>query len=182
MKAPSTLTGDQLNQLEMAFLNGEPYLREGETVLDAARRSEALRVAVVGASNSLILAGRKLLVAIAWHKQFAKEMEELHKSTFYASASEADRELLDGLLQSNNLQLTLLSEHGLDRRLIDSRRILPRTESQLAEERAKALELPPPEEMGGPITEFTCDKCDGRYTCPLVFDHYNLNGECLAEK
>lgn len=32
------------------------------------------------------------------------------------------------------------------------------------------------------ISNFTCDGCDARYSCPLVFDPYNTNGDCLMEK
>lgn len=30
--------------------------------------------------------------------------------------------------------------------------------------------------------EFTCDTCAARYTCEYVFDPYNTDGDCLAEK
>ncbi len=29
---------------------------------------------------------------------------------------------------------------------------------------------------------FTCDDCGARWTCPYVFDWYNQDGDCLAEK
>jgi hypothetical protein len=32
------------------------------------------------------------------------------------------------------------------------------------------------------IQEFSCDACGARRTCPFVFDAYNTNGDCLAEK
>lgn len=32
------------------------------------------------------------------------------------------------------------------------------------------------------IDYFTCEKCGAKYTCPWVFDAYNVNGDCLAEK
>ena len=35
---------------------------------------------------------------------------------------------------------------------------------------------------GEPKDGFTCDACDARFTCAFVFDGYNTNGDCLAEK
>jgi hypothetical protein len=29
---------------------------------------------------------------------------------------------------------------------------------------------------------FTCDECDQRHVCPFVYDPYNTDGDCLAEK
>lgn len=34
-----------------------------------------------------------------------------------------------------------------------------------------------PEEL-----DFTCDRCRSKYECEFVFDPYNTNGDCLAEK
>lgn len=31
-------------------------------------------------------------------------------------------------------------------------------------------------------TVFTCDNCAERLQCDLVFDGYNTNGDCLADK
>lgn len=31
-------------------------------------------------------------------------------------------------------------------------------------------------------TEYTCDDCKGRETCPYIFDAYNTGGDCLACK
>jgi hypothetical protein len=32
------------------------------------------------------------------------------------------------------------------------------------------------------VEKFTCDDCGARRTCELVFDPYNTDGDCLAEK
>jgi hypothetical protein len=32
------------------------------------------------------------------------------------------------------------------------------------------------------IDKFTCDECPFKTTCEYVFDPYNTNGDCLAEK
>jgi hypothetical protein len=32
------------------------------------------------------------------------------------------------------------------------------------------------------IDKFTCDDCQAKRTCPYVFDPYNTDGDCLAEK
>jgi len=32
------------------------------------------------------------------------------------------------------------------------------------------------------IPKFTCDDCPDQTTCPFVFDVYNQDGDCLAEK
>lgn len=37
-------------------------------------------------------------------------------------------------------------------------------------------------EAGHTITEFTCDNCASRLTCDLVFDGYNTDGDCIADK
>jgi hypothetical protein len=29
---------------------------------------------------------------------------------------------------------------------------------------------------------FTCNNCSEKETCPFAWDHYNTNGDCLAEK
>lgn len=29
---------------------------------------------------------------------------------------------------------------------------------------------------------YTCDKCDVKDTCEFVFDSYNTNGDCIAER
>ena len=29
---------------------------------------------------------------------------------------------------------------------------------------------------------YTCEDCSGRWTCPLVYDAYNTNGDCLMDK
>lgn len=33
---------------------------------------------------------------------------------------------------------------------------------------------------GEPKNGFTCDDCGARFTCTLVFDMYNTNGDCLV--
>jgi len=38
------------------------------------------------------------------------------------------------------------------------------------------------EKFGYSITEFTCDECKSRFTCHYVFDAYNTDGDCLANK
>ena len=35
---------------------------------------------------------------------------------------------------------------------------------------------------GSIITEFTCDNCEDRFNCKYVFDAYNIDGDCLANK
>ena len=64
----------------------------------------------------------------------------------------------------------------------------PLTEAQVAELRAVALDL---DDVisGGVFRErveqgegYTCDGCGARFTCPLVFDCYNTDGDCLMEK
>jgi hypothetical protein len=32
------------------------------------------------------------------------------------------------------------------------------------------------------IDKFTCDDCQAKRTCPYVFDPYNTDGDCLADK
>ena len=32
------------------------------------------------------------------------------------------------------------------------------------------------------VAKFTCDTCSARFKCELVFDPYNTDGDCLAEK
>jgi hypothetical protein len=36
--------------------------------------------------------------------------------------------------------------------------------------------------VGDGIDKFTCDDCVHRRSCEYVFDHYNINGDCLAVK
>lgn len=31
-------------------------------------------------------------------------------------------------------------------------------------------------------TEYTCDSCKGRETCPYIFDAYSTGGDCLQAK
>jgi len=53
----------------------------------------------------------------------------------------------------------------------------PLTEEQLVEHRKKMTkrsEFDP--------EYYTCDQCQDRYVCPLVFDLYNTDGDCLASK
>lgn len=52
------------------------------------------------------------------------------------------------------------------------------TDAELAELRA----LSTSHVERGPPSEFTCDGCGARYTCEYVFDWYNTDGDCLAEK
>lgn len=51
-------------------------------------------------------------------------------------------------------------------------------EEQLQKERAEALPLIQEYDND----KFTCDECGARYTCIFVFDPYNTNDDCLAEK
>lgn len=37
-------------------------------------------------------------------------------------------------------------------------------------------------ELGYIADEFTCDNCRAAHCCSMVFDLYNTNGDCLAEK
>lgn len=59
-------------------------------------------------------------------------------------------------------------------------RKVPRTEQELAEYRARIVEMY--REHIGTIDKFTCDDCGARFKCTLVFDAYNTDGDCLAEK
>jgi len=57
-------------------------------------------------------------------------------------------------------------------------RKVPLTDDQLNDLRAAStahVEEGPPE-------AFTCDDCDARHRCTLVFDWYNTDGDCIAEK
>lgn len=38
------------------------------------------------------------------------------------------------------------------------------------------------EELGIPFEYFTCDKCRERDDCDLVYDLYNIDGDCLWNK
>ena len=53
-----------------------------------------------------------------------------------------------------------------------------RTPARLAGLRVHSNELNGGEPHGG----YTCDACGARFTCAFVFDGYNTNGDCLAEK
>lgn len=54
----------------------------------------------------------------------------------------------------------------------------PRSVGETAELRRLAIE-----EMGEPPRgEFTCDNCGAKYHCEYVFDWYNIDGDCIAEK
>lgn len=58
---------------------------------------------------------------------------------------------------------------------------VPRTEEQLIELRRCAVE--DAVTFGWPRSmTFTCDDCASRFTCALVFDPYNVDGDCLMEK
>lgn len=53
----------------------------------------------------------------------------------------------------------------------------------LTDEEVEKLRFRMISEMGGePDGGFTCDKCTFRNSCELVFDWYNTDGDCLAEK
>ena len=54
------------------------------------------------------------------------------------------------------------------------------TDEQLAKLRQKAVAENA--EYLGPNPVFTCDNCRQRNKCEFVFDTYNTNGDCLAEK
>lgn len=54
------------------------------------------------------------------------------------------------------------------------------TEVELAAYRARVVEMY--RERIGAIDKFTCDDCGARFTCLLVFDAYNTDGDCIAEK
>ena len=56
----------------------------------------------------------------------------------------------------------------------------PHTDDELAEMRAKCVAAEA--EFGHEITAFTCDSCGYRYKCPLVFDGYNTDDDCLMDK
>lgn len=62
-------------------------------------------------------------------------------------------------------------------------RSVPLTPEQLAADRAQLVaryqEL---NYFDGETPVFTCDDCGARFTCTLVFDLYNIDGDCLAEK
>lgn len=59
-------------------------------------------------------------------------------------------------------------------------RKVPLTPQELAADRARIVEMY--REHVGTIEKFTCDDCGARFTCKLVFDAYNTDGDCLAEK
>lgn len=54
-------------------------------------------------------------------------------------------------------------------------------EQSLDNLRVKSLENAR-EYFGDKIVKFTCDDCESRYTCCYVFDLYNTDGDCLANK
>jgi acyl-CoA reductase-like NAD-dependent aldehyde dehydrogenase len=56
------------------------------------------------------------------------------------------------------------------------------TEAQLAEARALITAAVTEEGNWPAPTEYTCDDCDHRFVCPLLFDSYNTKGDCLLEK
>lgn len=56
----------------------------------------------------------------------------------------------------------------------------PWTEAELATMREDSLEYV--RQQGWSEKPFTCDTCSARYECALVFDLYNTDGGCLAEK
>ena len=59
-------------------------------------------------------------------------------------------------------------------------RKVPLTADELAADRARVVEMY--KERVGTIDKFTCDDCGARFVCVLVFDAYNTDGDCLAEK
>lgn len=62
----------------------------------------------------------------------------------------------------------------------DITRTVPLTDAELAADRARMVDLY--RQHVGEIESFTCDDCGARYTCKLVFDAYNTDGDCIAEK
>lgn len=68
-------------------------------------------------------------------------------------------------------------DDDLERWMVES----PRTESELAEMRAKSVK---DEATFGrhTVDSFTCDDCELRFRCLLVFDGYSTGGECLLDK
>lgn len=52
-----------------------------------------------------------------------------------------------------------------------------RTDNELAAMRVEYIQGYGMGEMS-----FTCDDCPAKRTCGFVFDLYNTNGDCLAEK
>jgi hypothetical protein len=56
----------------------------------------------------------------------------------------------------------------------------PRSPEKLAALRASSLANY--EKLGmEPITSFTCDNCDKRFTCTAVFEAWNQDGNCILE-
>jgi hypothetical protein len=53
-----------------------------------------------------------------------------------------------------------------------------RSSERLTQIRKRSLEM----HGAPPADKFTCDECGVAPTCTLVFDWYNTNGDCLAEK
>lgn len=72
-------------------------------------------------------------------------------------------------------------EHGLHtpKAVAAPANAVPSTDEEIATARADVAKL-----MGIPLDEitFSCDDCELKRTCPLAFDPYNTDGECLAEK
>jgi len=57
------------------------------------------------------------------------------------------------------------------------------SEDQLAQMRVSAVEAERQREgRADADVKYTCDACCDRLRCDLVFDSYNTNGDCLAEK
>lgn len=56
----------------------------------------------------------------------------------------------------------------------------PHTDAQLASIRSKSIAAHA--RYGHVIKAFTCDDCGYRHKCPLVFDGYNTDGDCLMDK
>lgn len=54
------------------------------------------------------------------------------------------------------------------------------TEETLEITRAEVVRMAKLE--GFDVDSFTCDDCGARFNCPLVFDLYNTDGDCLMEK
>jgi hypothetical protein len=54
---------------------------------------------------------------------------------------------------------------------------VPRTPEELASSRKFSVS-----QSGYPPQGFTCDNCKAAPRCKLVFDWYNTNGDCIAEK
>jgi hypothetical protein len=77
------------------------------------------------------------------------------------------------------LALAVESVMGLQLRVL--------SDAAIAERRAETVDYMVKRHGYAPDMKFTCDDCgvigpEGKKDCPYVFDPYNTNGDCLAEK